>query len=226
MHVHAKNNMNNLNQELENELTAMGAAVVGFADVAGILGPDFTNLERAVSIAVDRKLNENTVSILSVLQKKTTAFLRERGYRFFCIPPDSDRIKGKFASRLYPLFTHKIAATSAGIGWIGRNGLLISPDFGPRLSLSTVLTDAPFIAGKPIETSMCGDCRLCMEFCPSNALTGMDWSRSEPFVEIVRLDHCKSHKKKSRRVKDKPNCGLCINICPYGRKDMKMEVYR
>ena len=60
-----------------------------------------------------------------------------------------------------------MAATSAGLGWIGKNGLLISPDHGPRLSLATVLTDARLRPDEPIEHCLCGECMLCIEHCPS-----------------------------------------------------------
>lgn len=206
---------------LKKDLLKSGATIVGFALVKDALTDDIAHLQRAVSIGVDRNLNEETIKLLIGLQKKTLDYLKRNGYRYLCIPPDSDRIKGTFVSRLYPLFTHKIAATSAGMGWIGKNGLLINPDFGPRLSLATVLTDAPLEAGKPIESSRCGDCKLCVEFCPSHAITGNEWSRNVPFPELIRFDDCSSHKKRSRAVNGKPNCGLCINICPYGRKPVQ-----
>lgn len=207
-----------MNDALEKELLGAGADIIGFADLKGYLDPDIAHLDRAVSIGICRNLNERTVHLLAALQKRAAKMLRKKGFRFLCIPPDSDRARGTFISKLYPLLTHKIAATSAGIGWIGRNGLLISPEYGPRLSLATVLTDAPLNTGSPIEESLCGDCRMCIEHCPSEAITGKDWSRKDPFVELIRLDDCRSHKKNSRAVQGKPNCGLCITICPYGRK--------
>ena len=210
-----------MNGTLRKELLGSGAAVMGVACVKDILHQDIAHLERAVSIGVDRNLNEDTVSLLLELQKKTVRILRKNGYRYLCIPPDSDRIRNTFVSKLYPLFTHKMAATCAGLGWIGKNGLLINPDFGPRLSLATVLTDAPLQAGTPIEFCLCGNCELCMEFCPSDAITGEEWSRHEPFPELIQLDKCASHKKKTKALHGKPNCGLCIAICPYGRKIYK-----
>jgi len=206
---------------LEEEILKSGASVVGFANVKEILDDEIAHLDRAVSLGVDRNLNEDTIRILGSLQKKTSHYLKKKGYRYLCIPPDSDRIKDTFVSKLYPLFTHKIAATSAGIGWIGRNGLLINPVYGPRISLATVLTNAPLNVGTPIEFSQCGDCRMCLEFCPSKAITGKDWSRKEPFVELVNLDNCSSYKKNSKSINGKPNCGLCISICPYGRRNLK-----
>lgn len=207
-----------MREALKDDLLKAGATVVGFAAVKSAIRGDIAHLERAVSIGVERNLNEGTIRLLARLQKRTVSYLKGKGYRHLSIPPDSDRENSKYISRLYPLFTHKIAATSAGIGWIGRNGLLISPEYGPRLSLATVLTDAPLKADQPTEFSMCGECRLCVQYCPSGALTGNDWSRRRPFVELIRLENCSSHKRNSRAVAGKPNCGLCINICPFGRK--------
>ena len=204
---------------LKRELLDHGATVVGIAGLRGYLSGEIAHLDRAVSIGVDRKLNEDTLALLTKLQKRTVRFLKARGHRTLAIPPDSDRKKSTFISKLYSLFNHKMAATSAGLGWIGKNGLLISTDYGPRLSLATVLTDAPLDAGLPMEHSLCGSCTLCVEHCPSQAITGAAWSRSSPFVELVKLDACRSHKETKRATNGKPNCGLCINICPYGRND-------
>jgi ferredoxin len=208
---------------LKEDLLRSGASVVGFASVRDVLHSDIAHLNFAVSIGVDKNLNEKTVHLLAALQKKAAGYLRKGGYRHLCIPPDSDRTNGSFISKLYPLFNHKMAATSAGLGWIGRNGLFINHKYGPRLSLATVLTDADLDIGTPVEFSRCGDCRLCLEYCPSGAITGNEWSRYDPFVQLVRLDNCCSHKKNIKKLSGKPNCGLCINICPYGRNGHKRE---
>jgi epoxyqueuosine reductase len=208
---------------LKRELLDHGATVVGIAGLRGYLSGEIAHLDRAVSIGVDRKLNEDTLALLTKLQKRTVRFLKARGHRTLAIPPDSDRRKGTFVSKLYSLFNHKMAATSAGLGWIGKNGLLISPGHGPRLSLATVLTDAPMRPDVPIEHCLCGECVLCIEHCPSQAITGAKWSRTSPFTELVRLGACRSHKTGKRQIAGKPNCGLCINICPFGRKPMAEE---
>ncbi len=207
-----------MKHELRNELLCHGATVVGFAGLRGHLSGEIAHLGCAVSNAVDRRLNEDTLEILVKLQKRAVRMLKAKGFRTLAIPPDSDRRKDTFISKLYSLFNHKMAATTAGLGWIGKNGLLISPDHGPRLSLATVLTDAPIEADKAMEYSWCGDCTLCVDHCPSRAITGAQWSRATPFIELVRLDACRSHKITKRATEGKPNCGLCINICPYGRK--------
>ena len=209
--------------ELRDELLEQGAAVVGYAVLTGLLGAEIAHLDRAVSIAVARRLNEETLGILVRLQKRAVGQLKAQGYRTLALPPDSDRSTGTFVSKLYPLFNHKMAATSAGIGWVGRNGLLINPEHGPRLSLATVLTDAPLAAAAPFEDSRCGACTLCRDHCPSKAITGAEWSRSNPFVELVRLGECRGHKAAGRQTAGKPNCGLCITVCPYGRSKSKTD---
>ncbi|MDA8086263.1 MAG: 4Fe-4S dicluster domain-containing protein [Nitrospiraceae bacterium] len=207
----------NFHSGLRVELIGAGAAVVGFACVKEVTSGDISHLERAISIGVVKNLNERTVRLLVALEKRAARRLRERGYRYLCIPPDSDRANGTFISKLYPLITHKMAATLSGLGWIGRNGLLINPVYGPRLSFATVLTDAPLQTGTPVTGSKCGGCTLCMDFCPSHAITGNEWSQGVPYADLVRTKKCSSWKEGIRATSGKPNCGLCINICPYGR---------
>jgi epoxyqueuosine reductase QueG len=180
---------------LKEYLLGEGASVVGVAAVGEVIHEQIAHLTRAVSIGVVRNLNEDTLSILAGLQKKTVRF-----------------------SKLYHMVTHKMAATSAGIGWIGKSGLLISPEYGPRLSLATVLTDAPLEPDTPFAASLCGECSMCVEHCPSEALHGEEWSRERPFPILVDTARCRGHKTTRRISAGKPNCGLCITICPYGRK--------
>jgi len=202
---------------LKKMLLRAGATVVGVAELEEHLEGEIRHLNRAVSIAVDRTLREDTLEHLNRLQKKVVRYLKGKGFRSLSIPPDSDRIRDKFIARLYPLLTHKMAATCAGIGWIGRNGLLISPRFGPRLSLATVLTDAPLEGDPPFEHSRCGNCRLCVDYCPSKAITGRTWTRRDPYNGLLKPHRCRAHKEGIREVTDRPNCGLCLQICPYGR---------
>jgi epoxyqueuosine reductase len=199
-------------------LRRSGATLVGVGDVTVALPGEIGYLRRAVSIAVDRGLNARTVSHLMGLQRVAEKWLKDRGYRFLSIPPDSDRRKGKFVSRLYDLFSHKTGATCSGLGWIGKNGLIINKDYGPKLSWATVLTDAPLEPDEPIESSLCGDCDYCVRHCPSGAITGDPWSLEEPYREIVRYEQCRALKKNRHLFEGRPNCGLCVTICPYSRQ--------
>jgi reductive dehalogenase len=66
-------------------------------------------------------------------------------------------------------------AIDAGLGQLGRLGLLITPKYGPRIRLAKVITDMPLMVDSPIDfgvTEFCKICMLCAEHCPSNAVTG------------------------------------------------------
>jgi epoxyqueuosine reductase QueG len=199
-------------------LVECGATLVGVGDVAAALPADIRHLDSAIAIAVSRGLNADTVSLLAGLQRIVERRLRERGYRYLSIPADSDRRKDKFVSRLYGLFSHKTAATCAGLGWVGKSGLIINRDFGPKLSWATVLTDAPFEPDEPIVHSRCGDCDLCVRHCPSGAIAGREWDVSEPYSQVVSYEKCRSLKLGRRLFAEKPNCGLCVSICPFARQ--------
>src|SRR4030042_5597859 len=73
--------------------------------------------------------------------------------------------------RMQSIFSHRMAAHLAGLGWIGKNCCLITPIAGPRVRLVTVLTDAPLAPGSPMD-SRCGDCTACVDACPPHAIKG------------------------------------------------------
>ncbi len=206
---------------LKEYLRKEGATLVGVGDVTEALSREITHLDRGIALAVNKSLNRGSIAQLLRLQRLTEKWLRQRGFRSLVIPPDSDRIKGKLIARLYHLFSHKTAATCSGLGWIGKNGLIINKTYGSKLSWATVLTNAPLEADSPLTESQCGDCNLCVKHCPSAALSGIAWSRSEPLKKLVNYEKCGSLKKIRPRFEEKPNCGLCITICPFSRNGHK-----
>lgn len=202
---------------LKEYLKGEGATLVGVGDISRALTQEIIHLNRGIAIAVNRSLNRTTVDLLSRLQDLTVCWLRERDFRALAIPADSDRITDTFISRLYKLFSHKMAATCSGLGWVGKNGLVINREYGSKLTWATVLTDAPLRADRPITASQCGECDLCVKHCPSGALRGIHWSAGDPLREMVAYEKCRSLKKNRLLLKEKPNCGLCSTICPYSR---------
>lgn len=106
---------------------------------------------------------------------------------------------------------HKWVGYNAGIGWYGRNNLLIHPEYGARMRYVSILTDLPLAAGKPIKAD-CGDCYECIRVCPAEAIS----EKRENFL----MDKCR---EKLYYFKTKWNighyiCGLCIKACPGARK--------
>lgn len=210
-------------EPLKKLLKKEGATLVGVGDVTAALSPEISHLNRGIAIAVNRSLNEETVRLLVRLQRLAESWLKQEKCRSLSIPPDSDRKKDKFITKLYKLFSHKAAATCSGLGWIGKNGLIINREFGSKLSWATVLTDAPLEADPPVTRSECGDCMLCIQHCPSEAVIGTLWSIEEPLKEMVAYDLCRSLKKGRSKLNGKPNCGFCITVCPYSRKSGPKE---
>lgn len=137
--------------------------------------------------------------------------LQKRGFRAYPIPA-SQTIDPR---RLEGAFSHKLAAHLAGLGWIGKSCLLITPDYGPRVRLATVLTDAPLEAGRPIPDG-CGDCRRCVEACPVKAITGRPFNPKEPRDLRLRAHLCSDYSERRARLIGEGLCGLCVHVCPYG----------
>ena len=101
------------------------------------------------------------------------------------------------------LLPHKTVALRAGLGFIGKNNLLVTPQYGCGLMLGKVLTQAPFITvSQPPKAPQCGDCHLCVDACPSNALLGKTWSLTTTRDEIMVRKLCSL-------------CLKCMIWCPY-----------
>ena len=117
-------------------------------------------------------------------------------------------------------FSFKYAATRAGIGWIGRNDVVITERYGPRVRLSAVLIDAPLACGRPITESRCPeDCRKCVDICPCKALKGVKWDAGKLRAEIIDFHRCNRMRSAFiPRLGRKSACGLCLAACPFGMK--------
>jgi epoxyqueuosine reductase QueG len=115
---------------------------------------------------------------------------------------------------------HKTTATRAGLGWIGKSALLITEEFGAAVRLGSVLTDAEFKTGEPIETSHCGNCHRCVDRCPAGAIVGCDWCVSAPRESIYNAFACRDTANRLARLQgiNSAICGICINICPWTQK--------
>ncbi len=118
-------------------------------------------------------------------------------------------------------FPHKTAAHLAGLGFIGKNALFISYQFGPRARLATVLTDYPLSGTEP-AASQCGTCRACVRACPCGAIVGNEWSSGTSRDELVDAALCSGYMKdKFTMIGRGSVCGICVSVCPFGSKSAK-----
>jgi len=216
-----------LTREIEQIAREGGADLVGFADVAGLAA-----LPRAVSFAIrhqpralrapDEMPNPDYHGEyvdfnrrLTEIAERIAAMLRERGYRTIANPGTAPASEFD-VERLAAPFQHKTAATRAGLGWIGKCALLVTPQLGPGLRLGSLLTDAPLEVGEPVTESDCGDCMVCVQACPAEAMTGENWCAGRPREEFYDAFACREmcRQRSQERDIDAGICGVCMAVCP------------
>jgi len=106
---------------------------------------------------------------------------------------------------------HKKIGYLAGLGWLGRNNLLVNKTLGSQFRLVSVLTDMPLKTTSPVKEG-CGDCRLCLAVCPAGAIK----EKAEDFEHLRCFEKLKEFQK--QRLVDQYICGVCVNICRGKRK--------
>lgn len=139
--------------------------------------------------------------------------IQERGYSAYPIP--SSQIVD--LNKLEGAISHKVVANLAGLGWIGKSCLLVTRDYGPRVRLSTVLTDAPLRTGSKMDMN-CKGCTACVRICPVKAFTGAPFNPLEPREVRFAAIACNSYmKEREGRLGEQGLCALCVYVCPFGR---------
>ncbi len=128
--------------------------------------------------------------------------LQDAGYQAIPVPASQIISRDPMAGWV----SHRLLGWAAGLGYRGRNNLLVHPHFGAHMRYVSVLTDAPFPPGRPLEQD-CGSCRACIEVCPVSAIrdTPEEFDRSActaKLTEFARLPFIGQH-----------ICGLCVRVC-------------
>jgi len=113
--------------------------------------------------------------------------------------------------------SHKRIGVAAGLGWIGRNNLLVNEKIGSQLRLVTILTDIPLNTDKPTKEN-CEDCRKCIEVCPAQAIK----EKPEDFLHIQCFEKLKEFQKKG--YVGQYICGVCVKVCN-GKKNIATDVH-
>ncbi len=223
-----------LQQQLLKTLYDAGAALVGVADMNGVPGCDYP-FGVSVVLPLPKHVAEDLLTAptaeyhavyhewnrrLNGIVLAGEAFLRSRGFRALAQTTDAVQVGEDLRSPL----PHKTVATRAGLGWIGKNGLLLLPEFGGAVRISSLLTDAPLQAAEPVTASRCGDCRICVEACPAGALHGALWTAGLPREELVDARRCFDVQCAIMRHAtgiDTDLCGKCFAVCPYTQRYLR-----
>jgi epoxyqueuosine reductase QueG len=141
----------------------------------------------------------------------------------------------------------KHAAISCGMGALGRNNLLLTPEFGPHQRLCAIITEAPFATDPRRELDLCKDCGRCEQACPSGALKAGRYDVDPCFVYwaygfkllppknilewpgYIRM--LRQHMKRrdplvegaQTYITDVDNCIECMRVCPVGENWKKIR---
>ena len=114
-------------------------------------------------------------------------------------------------------------AIKAGLGEYGRNGLLITKEFGPRIRLGKIFTDLPLAHDQPIHFGVkefCAECRRCADGCPVKAIPqGAPTSdrHNQSNIQGVRKWSVDGEKCFGYWVAQNSDCSICIRVCPYNK---------
>lgn len=213
-------------EELKKFALQEGASLFGVAERSAVQERDCSltpetlqGLDKAISIAFhlsDRVLEDivdgptklyffhyqRVNLLLDELGLKIMNFIQSRGWAALPIP----------ASQIvdwenqHAHVSHKHVAVQAGLGWIGRNNLLVSSQFGSRQRLITVLTNMPLETDEPLPWG-CGECRACLSSCPSQSIK----EKPEDFDHIGCYHQIKALVKAAGLRQN--ICGLCVKAC-------------
>ncbi len=217
--------------------------IFGFADLRGLLSDKFNGFEYGISIGqrlkdaiVDkiadgptaeyylhyRKINEN----LAKLTKDISDALNINNIETLRIEPtvSTAELDTIYFKSLRTDLSHKMVATRSGLGWIGKTDLFISKKFGPRVRLVSILLRTKVMPkSSPLNSSRCGICNLCVDSCPARAANGKIWDINVAREEFFDPWKCRNQCAEfgtSRLQSDVRVCGMCISVCPVGKKNI------
>lgn len=226
---------------LKSHLQPEDLYIYGFADLTGLLNPIFEGFNFGISIGrqldihiINSIINGPTKEYYSHykqinkdLEKLTAEIsidLNSKGVETINIQPtvNTNDLDTTYSRTLRTDLSHKMVATRAGLGWIGKTDLFISKKFGPRLRLVSILLKNPVRSiSKPVEKSRCGTCNLCVDICPANAANGELWNTTVEREDFFDPFKCRKQCAEFGRLRLNDNvriCGICIAVCPIGRE--------
>jgi ferredoxin len=112
-----------------------------------------------------------------------------------------------------------LVARDAGLGEIGRMGLLMTPELGPRVRLAVVTTEMPLLTDERsfdyTTIDFCARCKKCAEICPADAIPSGD----REMIGGVRRWQIDQEACFTLWCKIGTDCGRCVSVCPYSHPD-------
>ncbi len=231
--------MKYLNEEIENKLINLGAKLVRFVDISHLTEMQNRQFPNAIVFVlplttpyvkevfntpdyVKARIEDNfnfdddeyslTEQKAGDLSDQIADFLIQKGYKAFSQSDASLIAEGKFdVAHKQSLLPNKTVAVLSGLGWIGKNNLFITPQYGAAQCLGTVLTNAPLDteSHEPLLPK-CGNCNICRDICEKKVLKGTTWTITTPRDEIIDVYSCST-------------CLKCLVHCPWTHKYLRRD---
>lgn len=215
--------------ELKTKLTESGADLVGFCALGENVCPEYPQYGYAVTIlrrlssAVIKTIVDRPTMIYFQHYRATNArldsialdavsFIERKG--FLALPVAASQSTPDKKEEFRGVFPHKTGAVLSGLGFIGKNGLLIT-EYGSAVRMATVLTDMPLETQSEIMPCLCGSCTICNNACPAGAISGNEYVTGAPRDTIFDAKKCSEHMKTYKDIGRGAVCGLCISACPF-----------
>lgn len=220
-----------IENELREYLKNIGATLVEFADLRNIDASSRKDMPYGIAFAIRIKPSiiigisdgptEDYYEEYNKINRKLdninllcVEYIKDQGYN--AIGQNSTYVTSN--DNLSTSLPHKTVATRAGLGWIGKNALLITSEYGSAIRISSVLTDMSLITNEPINASKCGTCNKCVEACPASAIKGMLWNVNSKREDLLNPFKCRKKARellKQRIGIESAICGKCIEVCPF-----------
>ena len=230
--------MRDITIEVKNELQRLGADIVGIGDITMLPSEVRKNMSFgiAVALAIDPevikgiehgptmeyyysydKLNKKLDEIVIL----GAQYIQSLGYDAIA---QTVAEVSKTETEYRTVLPHKTVATRAGIGWIGKNAMLVTKVFGSAVRISAILTNANLKADQPMDESKCKSCMRCKEACPGEAVSGLNWNIASNRDSFFAPAKCKSFARKITKERlniEKTLCGKCVFVCPFTQTYLK-----
>ena len=211
--------------ELKKFCQAQGADLFGVADISAIKNEFMLseNVLRKLSKAVclGLRLSEAVLeeisgapnrlyfhhyktvnAALDQIALEVSGFIQKKGHLALPVPASQILDWQNMKAHL----SHRKLGVLAGLGWIGRNNLLVNERLGSQFRLVSILTDMPLAEDKPLKKD-CGKCRMCVKICPAQAIKEgpLEFERIRCFEKLKEFQ--KQH------LVDQYICGVCVKAC-------------
>lgn len=111
-------------------------------------------------------------------------------------------------------------AVKSGLGWVGKNGNLLTKHSGSFFFIATLITDLELLPDNPFAKDYCGSCRKCIESCPTEAIQAnkvINGSRCISYYTIELKEALIPHEQKGKFEGWMFGCDICQDVCPWNR---------